>query len=103
MNGARVTHAVPAQEAGALVFGWDVGGAHVKVSLADAGGSVLDVAQWACPLWQGLRHLEPTVELVFARCPAAQTEAAQHAVTMTGEMVDLFEDRAHGVRAIAAA
>lgn len=88
---------------GAAVFGWDVGGAHVKVSMADAAGAVLDVAQWACPLWQGLDHLERTIDLVFERWPAARTDAALHAVTMTGEMVDLFEDRAHGVQAIAAA
>ncbi|MGF6764154.1 putative H4MPT-linked C1 transfer pathway protein [Paraburkholderia sp. GAS33] len=88
---------------GAAVFGWDVGGAHVKVSMADAAGAVLDVAQWACPLWQGLDHLERTIDLVFERWPAARTDAPLHAVTMTGEMVDLFEDRAHGVQAIAAA
>ncbi|CAB3683431.1 hydantoinase/oxoprolinase family protein [Paraburkholderia rhynchosiae] len=87
----------------APVFGWDVGGAHVKVSMTDAGGVVLDVAQWACPLWQGLEHLERTIDLAFERWPVAKTYAARHAVTMTGEMVDLFEDRAQGVRAIAAA
>jgi probable H4MPT-linked C1 transfer pathway protein len=87
---------------GAAVFGWDVGGAHVKVSLADGGGAVLDVAQWACPLWQGLDHLEHTIDLVFERWPRARAAAAQHAVTMTGEMVDLFADRADGVRAIVA-
>jgi probable H4MPT-linked C1 transfer pathway protein len=83
-----------------MLFGWDVGGAHVKVSMADRSGAVLDVAQWACPLWQGLDHLERTVELVFERWPAARAAGAQHAVTMTGEMVDLFADRAEGVRAI---
>lgn len=84
-------------------FGWDVGGAHVKVSMLDARGDVCDVAQWACALWQGLDHLERTVELVFERWPGARDADALHAVTMTGEMVDLFEDRAHGVDAIARA
>lgn len=88
---------------GAAVFGWDVGGAHVKVSLADGSGAVHDVAQWPCPLWQGLDHLERTVERVFERWPQAGSAAARHAVTMTGEMVDLFTDRAAGVRAIVAA
>jgi probable H4MPT-linked C1 transfer pathway protein len=88
--------------AGAAVFGWDVGGAHVKVSMADSSGAVLDVAQWACPLWQGLDHLERTIDLVFDRWPHARAVAAQHAVTMTGEMVDLFADRAEGVRMIVA-
>lgn len=88
--------------AAAAVFGWDVGGAHVKVSMADESGAVFDVAQWPCPLWQGLDHLERTVDLVFARWPQARKAGAQHAVTMTGEMVDLFADRAEGVRAIVA-
>jgi probable H4MPT-linked C1 transfer pathway protein len=98
-----VTHASAETEQRPPIFGWDVGGAHVKVSLTDGRGAVLDIAQWACPLWQGLDHLERTIGLVFERWPAAQTTTAQHAVTMTGEMVDLFEDRAQGVRAIAAA
>ncbi|MFL9929222.1 hydantoinase/oxoprolinase family protein [Paraburkholderia sp. RL18-103-BIB-C] len=88
--------------AGAVVFGWDVGGAHVKVSMADGSATVLDVAQWPCPLWQGLDHLERTIGLVFERWAQARTAGAQHAVTMTGEMVDLFGDRAEGVRAIVA-
>jgi len=100
VSAAQAAHASHAGVDDAI-FGWDVGGAHVKVSMADAGGAVLDVAQWACPLWQGLEHLERTIDLVFERWPAANTAAARHAVTMTGEMVDLFPDRAAGVRAIA--
>jgi (4-(4-[2-(gamma-L-glutamylamino)ethyl]phenoxymethyl)furan-2-yl)methanamine synthase len=103
MSAGLMAHASVAAANSATVFGWDVGGAHVKVSMADAAGAVLDVAQWACPLWQGLGHLERTIDLVFERWPEAKSDAALHAVTMTGEMVDLFEDRAHGVRAIAAA
>ena len=103
MSAGLVALAGVAVTDGGTVFGWDVGGAHVKVSMADAAGAVLDVAQWACPLWQGLDHLERTIDLVFERWPDARTDAALHAVTMTGEMVDLFEDRAHGVQAIAAA
>ena len=103
MSAGHVTPASVGAAQREAVFGWDVGGAHVKVSMADAAGAVLDVAQWACPLWQGLGHLERTIDLVFERWPEAGSDAALHAVTMTGEMVDLFEDRAHGVRAIAAA
>jgi len=97
-----VNHAVNHAAADAAVFGWDVGGAHVKVSRVDGGGAVRDVVQWACPLWQGLDHLERTIDLVFERWPQARSPAARHAVTMTGEMVDLFADRAAGVRAIVA-
>ncbi|MFP4850916.1 hydantoinase/oxoprolinase family protein [Paraburkholderia sp. BR14264] len=93
----------PARSNPAVRFGWDVGGAHVKVSLVDGSDAVLDVVQWPCPLWQGLDHLHRTIDLVFERWPQARAGAAQHAVTMTGEMVDLFADRAEGVRAIVAA
>ncbi|MFM0322103.1 hydantoinase/oxoprolinase family protein [Caballeronia glebae] len=84
----------------APVFGWDVGGAHVKVSMATRAGMLVDVAQWACPLWQGLAHLERAIDAMFERWPAAADASARHAVTMTGEMVDLFADRAEGVRTL---
>ena len=80
------------------VIGWDIGGAHVKACLMQA-GRVVDVAQWACPLWQGLAHLERVMHLARARWP--QLRSAAHAITMTGEMTDLFEHREDGVRRIA--
>jgi probable H4MPT-linked C1 transfer pathway protein len=81
------------------VLGWDVGGAHVKACLL-RDGRVVEVAQWACPLWQGTEHLERVLQLARARWP--QLGLAQHAVTMTGEMTDLFEHREDGVQRIAA-
>jgi len=81
------------------VVGWDVGGAHVKACLLQR-GEIIDVAQWACPLWQGMEKLAPVVQAARERWPG--WGAAQHAVTMTGEMVDLFTDREDGVRRIAA-
>ena len=85
----------------ALAFGWDVGGAHLKVSAAGASGRIDDVGQWVCPLWQGLDHLHRAIDLVLARWPAAAHPDVWHAVTMTGEMVDLFPSREEGVRLIA--
>jgi probable H4MPT-linked C1 transfer pathway protein len=81
------------------VIGWDIGGAHVKACLL-RDGRVVDVAQWACPLWQGIEHLERVLRLACARWP--QHGAAMHAITMTGEMTDLFEHREDGVGRIAA-
>jgi len=81
------------------VFGWDIGGAHVKACLL-RDGRVVEVAQWACPLWQGIEHLERVLHLARTRWP--QLGRAMHAVTMTGEMTDLFEHREDGVRRIAA-
>jgi (4-(4-[2-(gamma-L-glutamylamino)ethyl]phenoxymethyl)furan-2-yl)methanamine synthase len=81
------------------VIGWDIGGAHVKACRL-ARGQVVDVAQWACPLWQGIGHLEQVLSAARTRWP--DLTEVQHAVTMTGEMVDLFADRRDGVRRIAA-
>lgn len=83
-----------------VVIGWDIGGAHVKASLVEH-GVLRDVAQWACPLWQGLDRLHAALAEVQARWP--QAGGAVHAITMTGEMVDLFEHREAGVVALAAA
>ena len=81
------------------VIGWDIGGAHVKACLL-RDGRVVDVAQWACPLWQGIEHLERVARLSCSRWP--QVSGAAHAITMTGEMTDLFEHREDGVRRIGA-
>ncbi|HET7794811.1 MAG TPA: hydantoinase/oxoprolinase family protein [Rhizobacter sp.] len=83
------------------VIGWDVGGAHLKACLLEQ-GRVVDVAQWACPLWQGTGHLEQALQSARERWPATTQAQTQHAVTMTGEMVDLFAHREEGVQRIAA-
>lgn len=83
-----------------LVIGWDIGGAHAKACLLRA-GRVLEVAQWPCPLWMGLQHLDAALAQAAARWPQAWHEA-EPVVTMTGEMVDLFPDREAGVRGLVA-
>ena len=83
------------------VIGWDIGGAHVKACLMER-GEVVEVAQWACPLWLGLDRLGAVLAEARARWPGPGLPARQHAVTMTGEMVDLFANREDGVRGIAA-
>lgn len=82
-----------------VVFGWDVGGAHVKACTMRH-GRVVEVVQWPCPLWQGLDHLERVLDEAAARWPGLRR--ARHAVTMTGEMTDLFADREDGVTRLAA-
>lgn len=81
------------------VIGWDIGGAHVKASLLEA-GAVTAIGQWPTPLWKGLEHLDGAVQAARARWP--QFASARHAVTMTAEMTDLFPDREAGVRALSA-
>ena len=84
------------------VVGWDVGGAHVKACLLEA-GRVVDVAQWPCPLWKGMTHLDEAVAAALARWPRARDAATRHVATMTGEMADLFVDREEGVVRLAGA
>lgn len=78
------------------VIGWDVGGAHLKAARLDATGRVEEVLQAACPLWQGLDHLHTALDHLHQQLGSAPL----HAVTMTGEMADLFPDRAAGVSRI---
>lgn len=80
----------------ATLIGWDIGGAHVKAARIDGGG-VSGVVQVACPLWQGLDKLDAAV----AEALTALGAAPRHALTMTGEMTDLFDARADGVAGIA--
>lgn len=79
------------------VIGWDLGGAHLKAARVAPEGLITQVVQLPCPLWQGIQHLEAGIREALARLGAAPV----HAVTMTGEMVDLFADRQEGVARIA--
>jgi len=89
-----------------IVAGWDIGGAHVKLAIVARGAAgesreldLIAADQWACPLWQGLDRLHAVLAEAQARWP--QLAQARHAVTMTGEMVDLFEHREAGVLMLA--
>jgi Predicted transcriptional regulator/sugar kinase len=53
-----------------------------------------------CALWRGLDHLHQAIDRIEATMQAS--DACVHAVTMTGEMVDLFETRQAGVQALVA-
>ena len=92
---------MPLHETSHCVAGWDVGGAHLKACLV-IDGAVHDIAQWPCPLWQGLDRLDAALAQARARWPQAWAPTARHVATMTGEMVDLFADREQGVARLAA-
>jgi probable H4MPT-linked C1 transfer pathway protein len=81
------------------ILGWDIGGAHVKVALLNPSGQLHQVTQLPCPLWQGMDRLQNTCEEILDGLPDGPV---RHAITMTGEMADLFADRASGVAAIVA-
>lgn len=81
------------------IIGWDVGGAHLKAACVQNGKRVTQVFQRACPLWLGLEQLAAAVDSIMADLP--QTPKL-HAVTMTGELADIFPNRSEGVRQIIA-
>ncbi|HEY7669984.1 MAG TPA: hydantoinase/oxoprolinase family protein [Hyphomicrobium sp.] len=76
----------------AVTAGYDVGGAHLKVALAE-GARIVAVRQIACPLWQGLDRLEAA----FAEARPLTAHAGRHAATMTAELCEIFPDRRSGV------
>lgn len=78
-------------------IGWDIGGAHVKAAVLNASGYCIAVYQQPCPLWKGIDQLYDAVNMILADMPVAN---AIHAMTMTGELVDLFDSRDDGVRTI---
>ena len=80
------------------VVGWDIGGAHLKLARV-RDGTVVALRQVPCALWQGIERLAAAMAEGLAGWPVAE----RHAVTMTGELADIFPDRAQGVRAILAA
>jgi len=80
-----------------LTLGWDIGGAHLKAALVDGNGRALRVFQLSCPLWRGLQYLEQTVAQVLAELGMVDV---RHAITMTGELADIFLSRATGVEQI---
>jgi probable H4MPT-linked C1 transfer pathway protein len=76
-------------------LGWDIGGAHLKIALVED-GRLIAARQLPCALWRGLGELHQAADAALDGLPAAD----RHAVTMTGELVDFFSDRAEGVAAI---
>ncbi len=80
------------------VIGWDLGGAHLKAAWVDGAGRLRRVLQRPCRLWQGWAELDTALREAAEALPLARTA---HAVTMTGELVDLFASRAEGVERLA--
>ena len=74
-------------------IGWDIGGAHLKAVLLED-SKAPQALQIPCELWRGLDRLEAACNQALS---AFNVKDALHAVTMTGELVDLFANRREGV------
>jgi probable H4MPT-linked C1 transfer pathway protein len=82
------------------IIGWDIGGAHLKVAHISVDGVIQSAHQIACPLWQGLNQLQEAIAAAEQKLDVESLNHCRHSVTMTAELVDLFESRDHGVDAI---
>ncbi|RUV31520.1 MULTISPECIES: hydantoinase/oxoprolinase family protein [unclassified Mesorhizobium] len=78
-----------------IVAGFDIGGAHLKVTRAQD-GRIVEAVTIATPLWQGLH----TLTLAFEETAPIYTGADLNAFTMTGELADVFPSRDAGVAAL---
>ncbi|MBY0560528.1 hydantoinase/oxoprolinase family protein [Hyphomicrobium sp.] len=78
-----------------VTIGLDVGGAHLKVARVED-RRVVSVRQIPCPLWEGLDRFDQALQ-------DAATIVEGHslcAITMTGELTEIFESRETGVLAL---
>lgn len=80
-----------------VTVGYDVGGAHLKVARVED-GRLVAAEQFPCALWRGLDQLDAALN---AAAPLT-AGATANAVTMTGELCELFATRHDGVVALTA-
>ncbi|CAI8872747.1 hydantoinase/oxoprolinase family protein [Methylocaldum szegediense] len=80
------------------VIGWDVGGAHLKAAALNGAGEIVAIIQEPCPLWQGIDRLHAAMSRILDT--VSPRSGCRHAVTMTGELADCFENREQGVLAL---
>lgn len=77
--------------------GWDIGGAHLKVSRCDRQGKLIKSIELACPLWQGTEGLAQSLQQALTLLDNQQD---LHFITLTGESADCFANRQQGVSTI---
>jgi (4-(4-[2-(gamma-L-glutamylamino)ethyl]phenoxymethyl)furan-2-yl)methanamine synthase len=77
------------------IIAWDIGGAHLKAALY-RDGRIEAVRQVPCTLWLGLDHLTQS----WHSLAQSFGQADCHAVTMTGELAEIFPSRQEGVTQI---
>jgi probable H4MPT-linked C1 transfer pathway protein len=98
-----------------VFFGWDIGGAHLKLSRLEIAGEgraairtrIVPFEIWKAPgdLTARLRHLlgseDPGGDSSGSRRDAAASpQRAPHGVTMTAELSDVFPTKTEGVRSV---
>ena len=79
-----------------LYLGWDVGGAHTKLSVTKPNSSSFHI--YRCHLWESLDLLSKLVNSVCSKYNKRFNII--NVITMSGEMSDIFESRDQGVKNI---
>jgi (4-(4-[2-(gamma-L-glutamylamino)ethyl]phenoxymethyl)furan-2-yl)methanamine synthase len=74
------------------IIGWDLGGANLKLARLEE-GRITQVAQVPCPVIPDRNKFNQALDQALALVP----REARHAVTMTGELSDVFANREEGV------
>ncbi|MEG6509351.1 hydantoinase/oxoprolinase family protein [Methyloligella sp. 2.7D] len=77
------------------IIGWDLGGANLKFC-RQVDGRPVAIMQIPCPIIPDRRKFDDAAEAALAAMPEI-AKARRHAVTMTGELSDVFESRPEGV------
>jgi len=77
------------------IIGWDLGGANLKLAIIED-GTLRKARQIPCPIIPDRAKFDQAVETAL-KFVQKTPEPRSHAVTMTGELSDVFESRTEGV------
>ncbi len=84
-----------------IFVGWDIGGAHLKLAVLNYNSDLRLVQQFSTPIWQGLQYLEEQINWIINNIlNKYDPKKLIHAVTMTAELCDFFQNREEGVSQI---
>ena len=81
-----------------LYIGWDIGGAHTKYAILKPNSNSIICEIYKCNLWSSLRDLSEKINRINEEY--AQKYHVINAITMSGEMSDIFSSRNEGVKEI---
>ena len=78
------------------IIGWDIGGAHTKVSKINFGKEKTITKQLYCPVWINIKNLNKSILKIKKQLGRSD----YHAITMTAELSDIFKNRIKGTKKI---
>ena len=78
------------------IIGWDIGGAHIKVSKINFSKEKTITKQLYCPVWMNINNLNKSILKIKKQLGRSD----YHAITMTAELSDIFKNRNKGTKKI---